>query len=801
VSKAGFTYRGTDPGDSAKGNVFLRDKKLALVPEQRRRMVVAGARPGTWDFGSELDERQIELDLISGDNTDVAGTDNAMRALADLFDPTDEITVGDKGFGQLIFDSQSDRYWLAKLVNGPFPEYLPSAGKVRLTMRCSDPFAYSTAQYVIDGGSATITGFAAYRQAPEKIGWNLVINGGYMAGSQGWTLVAGSTVVADATSPTGYALRIVSSGVYPQNNQVFPVEGGKAYSFAFQHRADGTAIAEVDAQWIDAGGAIISTVVPYGGTSPNVWTEATLNNQVAPGNARSVRLTPTTSSASGIVFITAIRIMQQAGAPAAWLAAHQQTLTQKGLEVYEASTNLAADGDMEAVGTASYAAVGSTLTKDTVTFFAGAKSLKVASTGVDGRAVASGALAAGQAVTASVRAKSGDANCRLKLISTPSNVTIGVEAYNPNTTDWNVLRASGVIAAGDTGWQVFLVAGANTVVAYFDNFAVENKAYDTMNADPSGQAHAVAGRTVSDVRFPLPAGFDPNAFACVTTIRFDHAWNGLPSHARGILNFFSASNDCICVYLETTGFIYLIKYRGGVQPAIGDGGATVPVAGDTVSVGIRYSTSTGLTLFVSKNGGAVTSYTTATPEALIGIPIADLRLGSIFGDVVTYKPDGTYGCVRILKGGLSDATISALMSNPYQAQDETYELAVWRFEGATVLEDFASNTLSLEVGGTYWVDPTVELTAGGAYTGNIVFTDSLGNVLTWNGTVALNDVIKLESDTLRVRKNGALSMSGVLAGSKWPRFRGGGLRDSIVVTGIGAANIKALKATYRHRWI
>jgi len=146
MTTAGFTFDGVDPGATA-AKLLLVDKRVGLVPESRRRAVAAGARPGVWDFGTQLGERRIELDLFSGDNANLAGTDAAVRSIAQLFDPTREV-AGDGGFKQLVFDSEPDRYWLAKLIEDPFTHYLPSAGQLTLHLRCADPFAYATAQTV-----------------------------------------------------------------------------------------------------------------------------------------------------------------------------------------------------------------------------------------------------------------------------------------------------------------------------------------------------------------------------------------------------------------------------------------------------------------------------------------------------------------------------------------------------------------------------------------------------------------------------------------------------------------------------
>jgi hypothetical protein len=523
----------------------------------------------------------------------------------------------------------------------------------------------------------TQTGFAAYRQLPEKIARNLVINGGFVSGSHGWALHANASVVIDAASPSGYALRTIATGVDMSSSHDIPVEAGKAYSFAAQVRTDG-GNGRVEVAWLDGAGATISIVVGSAVTV-TVYTESVLANQTAPGNARTARIRFDNPGGAGVFFMTAVRLMQQAGAPAAWTSAHQQYVS-RGLAIYEASTNLAADGDMEAVGTASYTATTATLSKDTTNPFAGAKRLKIVNTSANGRASQTGSLAAAQPISASVRCIGADAGAGIRLVSTPGGTTIASD-LGASTTDYVVRKVAGVIAGGDTGWRVDLIGGSGAAVtSYFDNLAVENKAYDTMNADPSGQAFALAGRTVSDIRLQLPSAFDPTDFAFVAVVRPDVAYAVAKDY--GILyTEVDANNSFALRLLKASGNgVSIVKVRSGVTlqlMTVAQGWNT----GDTVAVAGKFRAGTGLTVFVSINGAAVSTAADATPEAQIAIVGAPTLL-----QLIGYSAQqllGTIGVARILKGGLSDATISALVSDPYQ-QPTADDLAVWNFEGATL---------------------------------------------------------------------------------------------------------------------
>lgn len=109
-----------------------------------------------------------------------------------------------------------------------------------------------------------------------------------------------------------------------------------------------------------------------------------------------------------------------------------------------------------------------------------------------------------------------------------------------------------------------------------------------------------------------------------------------------------------------------------------------------------------------------------------------------------------------------------------------------------------ASPLAVTPAGSYKTYPTLEITASGAFTGNVVFTNAAtAEALTWNGTLAIGDILKVETDTMRVRKNGVLAMSGLVTNSVFfPLYVG--LSNSISVAGPA---ISLLKATYRARWL
>jgi phage-related protein len=110
----------------------------------------------------------------------------------------------------------------------------------------------------------------------------------------------------------------------------------------------------------------------------------------------------------------------------------------------------------------------------------------------------------------------------------------------------------------------------------------------------------------------------------------------------------------------------------------------------------------------------------------------------------------------------------------------------------------ASSPLAITPSGTFKVQPVIDLVCGNTYSGNIVFTNAAtGESLTWNGSVVNTDTIRVECDTFRVRKNGALAMSGLMPGSVFFALLPG-VSNSISVTG---PTITSITATYRARWL
>ncbi len=195
---------------------------------------------------------------------------------------------------------------------------------------------------------ATLSGFQAYRQCPTLgLNRNLVVNGGLINGQTAWNVEIGGGnvgVVTDPTSVTGWAIRSATTSGAGVISQIVKVEPGKTYSAAIQIKGNVSTYGYLWLQWLDAtGNTIVNTFTSS--VSAAVWTETTISNMVAPGNATSVRLA-CTNDFPGVIFFTAVRLIQQSTAPAAWNTA-QQVVFNKGLEIYEAGTNIILNGNFE----------------------------------------------------------------------------------------------------------------------------------------------------------------------------------------------------------------------------------------------------------------------------------------------------------------------------------------------------------------------------------------------------------------------------------------------------------------------
>lgn len=135
----GFTFGGHHISEFG---LYLAQKQIEILPESRDIEQVIYGRPGVYDYRTEYDKRMVSVSLAAIGNTR-ADLLSAMHAFAALLDPA-------KGYQQLIFDDEPDRYYLAKFTssgNGaqqPFLTFQKLMGQIQIGFKCADPFIYST---------------------------------------------------------------------------------------------------------------------------------------------------------------------------------------------------------------------------------------------------------------------------------------------------------------------------------------------------------------------------------------------------------------------------------------------------------------------------------------------------------------------------------------------------------------------------------------------------------------------------------------------------------------------------------
>lgn len=163
MSVAYCTFDGVDPG--ANGAI-LEHRHLYWLPEMHNRATPVDSRPGSHDFGTMYGERRIDLDFWVSATTRAA-LETQLGNLAKLFDPTNEV-AGDRGFKRLVFDSLSDRYYLAKLGSSPMVAISSQTATMTLQMRCADPMAQAVSQTstTLSGANVTYTDAGTTRNQP-----------------------------------------------------------------------------------------------------------------------------------------------------------------------------------------------------------------------------------------------------------------------------------------------------------------------------------------------------------------------------------------------------------------------------------------------------------------------------------------------------------------------------------------------------------------------------------------------------------------------------------------------------------
>lgn len=137
-----FSFSGVNASDKA---FSIIDIKKSILPPQRESTIDIPSYPGFVQSSKKFIQNKITVDgIVVG--TSATNLTTKLKALASfLYHDTDE---------QLIFDDESDRYYLAQHIDTVITARSYRFCKLSLIFRCSDPFAYAV---TADSDDQTIT--------------------------------------------------------------------------------------------------------------------------------------------------------------------------------------------------------------------------------------------------------------------------------------------------------------------------------------------------------------------------------------------------------------------------------------------------------------------------------------------------------------------------------------------------------------------------------------------------------------------------------------------------------------------
>lgn len=117
---------------SANIGVYISNIKRPALPVLRKKKVVIAGKHGAFDFGGNIyEERIITVDCFIKE-----------KSYEDVRQKARDIAVWLGSKGQLIFDDEPDKYYIAQTYSSIEPEQIIKSGKFTVTFEC-DPFAYS----------------------------------------------------------------------------------------------------------------------------------------------------------------------------------------------------------------------------------------------------------------------------------------------------------------------------------------------------------------------------------------------------------------------------------------------------------------------------------------------------------------------------------------------------------------------------------------------------------------------------------------------------------------------------------
>lgn len=214
----GFSYDGRH---SSEYGIYLLRSKFRVMPETRDRYETISWRHGELDFGFDFAGLAIQLEcLVTA--TSEANLRQRIRSIAEWIDPS-------YGERRLIFDTEPDKFYLARFAGSADVEIVARQGRVTLPFRASDPFAYAVQDDVF---VYTAPGSYQFHRKGTAISYPKIeiegtCNGGKIAITLNGkminytgTLAAGETLVFDSATITAYKITTAGTGIINVINDI-----------------------------------------------------------------------------------------------------------------------------------------------------------------------------------------------------------------------------------------------------------------------------------------------------------------------------------------------------------------------------------------------------------------------------------------------------------------------------------------------------------------------------------------------------------------------------------------------------
>ena len=118
---------------SSTYGIYLGKSPFLLLPELNNYFETIPGREGVLDYGSNYQQREIVLScmVLAVSEQDLK---EKSRAIAAWLDPA-------KGLKRLIFDTEPDKFYLARVTRGVQVEQIAKQGRFEVTFTAPDPYA------------------------------------------------------------------------------------------------------------------------------------------------------------------------------------------------------------------------------------------------------------------------------------------------------------------------------------------------------------------------------------------------------------------------------------------------------------------------------------------------------------------------------------------------------------------------------------------------------------------------------------------------------------------------------------